>query len=261
MSFIHRLGVVLLALTLNRTVQLAIAGDKDLAAEKLADDGAWVRYHIKLSDYNGIEVAKKVTVSSVGRKIKNGRPSRWIEIREEIINDPLSTGNYVVKLLIPEKELLTAEKPLLHVARFVYKSSDGRIIDEIPDQDQKDRLNINEGPYLVFFPGCMQQSKKLEEPKTIDFQTGRLACDVGVTGRHSSGYRSTTVEADVIWTTDYSLWLHNDVPLGFAAATMKTTKGVRDDKGVFLFGPQTKTAEYFLEDMGTDAKSAVQSND
>src|SRR5262249_19808225 len=115
---------------------------------------------------------------------------------------------------------------------------------------------------MVFFPGPMKATKKLENPKTVEYQKGRLRCEDGVTGRHKTGYRAMTIEAELTWTTDYSLWLHKDVPFGFAAATMKTTKTVLDDKGAFLDGtPQTTTAEYFLEDAGTDAESALRDDD
>ena len=260
---VHLFAVVVLLMAVSGTAQLAVADETGTPPVRLSDDASWVRYHVKIRDYDGTELAKKVTISSVGRRTENGRQNRWLEFKEEDTDGQRSKQIEVIKVSIPERELLSAEKPLLHVVRFSYKTSIGKVnlVNELSDKDQNDRFNIHLGPYMLFFPGPLQQTRKLGETKTIDYQMGRLTCDVGVTGRHTSGYRSTTVEADVFWTTDYSLWLHKDVPFGFVAATMKTTKGVRDDKGTFLWGPQSKTSEYFLEDAGTGAKSSLQEND
>ena len=265
MSCIHLFALVQLAMTVSGTGHPATASQATTAAGELGKDGSWARYHVRIKDYDGTQSSQKVTISSVGRTTENGRQCRWIEVNQEFIDDLLgSKATYVVKFLIPEEELVAAEKPLLHVVKSWQKSLNGEIsrVDQQPIKDLNEKLNIGYGPFMLFFPGPMKNTKKLEDPKTVEYQKGRLECEVGVTGRHTTGYRAMTIDVQLTWTTDYSLWLHKNVPFGFAAATMKTTKRVQDDKGTFLFGtPQTRTAEYSLEDTGTDAKSALPDND
>ena len=90
------------------------------------------------------------------------------------------------------------------------------------------------------------------EAQRVDYQDGQLHCDSGFTGRYEAEHRATTTGNVYTFRTDYSIWSHAGVPIGLAAARIKVA--------VFKNGEPLRpltTAEWSMEDFGTDAVSAL----
>ncbi len=99
----------------------------------------------------------------------------------------------------------------------------------------------------MYSPGCtcfapppLDGAKKTGDKETIDWQQGKMECEIATVQKHDKFH---TDETDTL----YRLKFNPKVPLGVAGATLKVT----DSEGV------KGTIEYSLLDMGDKAKSEI----
>ncbi|MEX0716315.1 MAG: hypothetical protein WD066_07010 [Planctomycetaceae bacterium] len=204
------------------------------AATALPKDGAWTRYHVVIKTIDGnhtTEETAKCTFAFLGQAVHESTACRWIEL--SMTHDKSETTR--VKCLVREKDLQESERPFEHVLKCQLQGSDGTII------DADDQTARSVGVHAVFLPGTVKAARKLDEPQTVKYQQGNLEIATGSAGRY------ILADGDGTLTADYSIWMHSDVPVGFAYAKFKldSTAAGEELSGSF---------EYFLEETGIDAK-------
>jgi hypothetical protein len=225
----------------------------DEGVGKLPKDGAWVRYFGKTRREGTTEESIiKVKYSLTGTTMENGQVCRWLEVEEvEQINGKDRTD--LIKYLVPEKDLRENEKPLENLVRAWRRL----------DREEVQPLKFNAldglsgephfyfGHWTVVFPGPRKQSAVLKEPKTVDYQNGRLEIPNALAARYVATHKSRTSNFVYTRAMDFSVWLHDDIPLGVAA--WKGRMEFRQDDQV----RQAGLGEYFIEDFGVDAKTGL----
>ena len=218
--------------------QEASSSSKPSTADTLPPDGSWSRWKVTVvRKESGEEFSHTLTISSVGTISDGLKTSRWIELKMEE-----SDVTTIVKLLIPEEDLLKSDNPTKQLLRGWEKiGSDARTID--PNRAQLYAVD------LLWLPGPLQMAKRKPEPKVVDIEKGRLEIAESRSGRQD--VEISRGDGKATFKTEFSGWSHADVKLGFAAA--RTTTRV-DLNGTAL---STIERQYDLEDTGTKATSAL----
>ena len=216
---------------------VCLAGADPEVPVDLPRDGTWARYHVvvKRPD-SGTEGTVKQTIRSVGRVIDAGIACRWIEIETQ---EP-DGSSFLCRLLIDEKSLTKDRVAELNVIRGWL-----RIGSEVRRIDATEARKFTR--VLMFLPGSLKQAKALKQGKVVRFQRGDLKMESGFQGRRQLRYPRTRS----VWKTQYTMWKHKDVPIGFAFARFESRVD-RDD--AFLASIVT---EYSLEDFGDGARPGL----
>jgi hypothetical protein len=241
-----------------------ISGAPLLAADKLPKDGAWARYYVHGKYSNGRELIWRMTVRLVGTVVEDGRKLRWLEVSQTFEPErPGNTGEKKVtsvhKLLIPERALLESGSPLKQFVRGWLWDNVIKRADKL-DTRQRDRLYYAAmlRPFVMFFPGPLKQTRPTRHARDVDYQNGRLHVAGGLAGQHVARWHAFTVPEQRWITDDVELWLHKDVPLRMASATLKRTYRFKEDgknkpEKVRISGDE----DYTVEAWGTGATSAL----
>ena len=82
---------------------------------ELPKDGTWVRWQCETEFSGNKESTGPVTLSLVGTVIDDGEQSRWLEIKRE--NRQIFGITQLLKVLIPEKDILKSDRPFEHARR------------------------------------------------------------------------------------------------------------------------------------------------
>jgi hypothetical protein len=234
------MGASLLATWLSLQPQaLTLAVPAPEPEGSLFKDGSWARYHVVHTLADGTERLFKLTISSVGETVQDGEPCRWIEIDEKY-EAPERSGSH--KLLVPIKQLRESAQPFERILRYLtlYQGT---------AQERDPLYGAVFGAYMVFLPSVLEQAKKWDEPKEVDYQRGKLHIASGWSGTHVWIRRAKTAPITYTYAWDYKVWVHDDIPMGFAHAKMKLSRRENDDV------LSTDTVEFFLEETGTNARA------
>lgn len=227
-------------------------------ARALPADGAWVRYRTATkSDDGTIDYTGQLTIKVVGRKIERVGPCRWVEL-QFVGNENDKDAKSIFKLLIPEKALLEQGRPLQHVVRGWVKFGENDVEELTPaflnGGDAGGQVDLSD--QMLFWPGVLRRARRVAKPAAVEFQRNRLNIPESFAGQHVAVFPSLTSDAKRTDTTDYEMWFHPDVPVGFAFARMHSKSSGGD-------GPQFPelTTEYSVEDAGRDAKTLFPENE
>ena len=222
------------------------------AADKLPKDGAWARYYVVVSFPNGKEYLSRYSIRFVGTVVENGKRHRWIEFFSD--HTIRGGGKSVRKFLLPEKALRESSHPLRQYVRG-WKGEPGKTPMPLPTSGpEKERAAIG-GTSLLFLPAVLKPSKVTRNPRTVDYQKGRLRMKSGRAGT----FRDMIQEADgrvITWKSDYEVWSHKNVPLWMVSRKSKEFVIYKNPNEKETVGSR-RTLELTLEDWGTDAKSAL----
>ena len=193
--------------------------------QTLPKDGAWVSYYV-LMKINGDENQVEWKAASVGTKQVDGAPHRWLELSAKGGGEVYA----VYKALIPELKFAPGKNPL-HDAKEIWvrrQEDTPRRIASIREDD----------PHLdLLLSGPVSNVKKLDETKTVDWQKGRLECEVW------EGENKLETQFLKIKNTQ-RLLKHQSVPFGIAGAKVQLSGG-----------GQTAEVEYVLDNFGTGAET------
>ena len=207
----------------------------------LPPEGAWARYYHVVTEEGRPERRNKSTIKVLGAEEANGRRCRWIEIEWSQDGE---TGRGVTQYLIPEKTLAESERPLDEAIRAISRDGDGKIVFE-----SLEFVGLS-GTDMLFLPSARKSAKPVEEPQSVDYQSGRLNIPTGLRGDYVFSREAKTVKQTQAWTWDYTVWIDRKVSLGVAREKIKMTQRI---DGVVK---RTWVEDVWLEDFGLDAKSA-----
>jgi hypothetical protein len=213
------------------------------ASRFLPKDGTWVRYHAIFEKPNGAKAALSVTMSLVGTVAVDGKRCRWVEVKTEQ-EDGDHQKSFVFKRLVLEHDLLESDptKPFKNVVRTWERGPDGSI------SDRPDRATWSE--LFLWTPGALRGLAKSGNAKDIPFKSRRLKSAQEWTGTSEARGKMSPTRTE----TTFTVWLHPDLPLGFAEASMQVNVFLEDKK----IGKQLTT--YSIEDSGTGATTELPDN-
>lgn len=242
------------ALLLSPTVQ---AED---AAAKLPADGWWARYFVSTKiDGNNDERTMKRTYSLVGTATENNETCRWVEMKTVTMVGEKERVD-IVKFLVPEKDLLEGDQPLVRLVRCWSKTDDGVVKALSFDPPRGDGVNPQSaegrfGKDLFVFPGMRQKAELVDKEKVVEYQQGRLQVAQGRVGKRISKVVGSPRAQGLTFVLDYTIWTDPAVAPGFAAAKTRYATVVND------VVRRAQDEEWILEDFGVDVKSALPEND
>jgi hypothetical protein len=213
--------------------------------QKAPEDGTWIKYHLnwKLEgpDAESSEGEGSWTVRFVGTSMEDGRKHRWIEFEEILELDGRRVTNQLEKYLVAEENLAPGKDALPFArARWRRISDANRTFVKIPGP-----LQVNHDMWK-FLPGLTDRVQQVSEPREILYQAGKLTCDFAV--KHQKRFQY----ADNDYTVNLTLWQHDRVPCGGAAALIETARF--DKEGNHKV---TWMRELSMTDFGTGAESRL----
>jgi hypothetical protein len=245
---------------------------------KLPKDGSWVRYE-PISDREEKPLGRPVsgslrrvltvTVSLVGTVVEDGMQCRWLEIKTVSVDaheyaeskEKAEAQGRVEKFLIPEKDLISSQKPFENVRR---------IWDTLPGRTEVRQMKFPNMQYRAdhlarfwfWTPGMLKDTKPApNEAKDVEYKKGKLQ-----NAEAQSGQRDTLVGAISpngrdnrrSFVESFTVWMHPDVPIGFAEARFESQQVDREDETKKIGTPSAFS--YRIQDFGSDAKSELPDN-
>jgi hypothetical protein len=255
-SFSYERNNVLKAMWISTVLTVLVFGPSSLQADglihKLPSNGSWVKYHLNLTESdatnpNDIKRATgSLTILSVGSETVDDRKCRWIEIQGTIKQENRTEEEqFTLKLLIPEKHLKKGGNPGTNILRGWRKIGRGEKEGNVRKLDVSDSGSLS---WVIdgLLAGPSKETKKIE-PKTIDFQSGRLQCS-GLTGPFVYFVKSEDKKREIhgSMTTRF----HERVPFGVASLEVET----KEPSGDFI------EMSFILNEFGKQAKSRLPDN-
>lgn len=210
-------------------------------AAKLPTPGGWARYHVNSTQNSGESSVHKLLLKSLSKTTKDGVDCCWLECEGWSNDDELHNP---VKFLIPEKTILSTATPTDEI--LIYLQHDARRqVCSVPPRNQ----GWMPDNYL-YFPGFLKDAKLEPNARTVKHQTGTLEIAQAHVGTYKWSRKKQDPEATT-FETKYKVWLHPDLPIGFAHAQTSLT----------IYNGETKVRswdhEYSLEEFGDNAKETI----
>lgn len=202
---------------------------------QLPDDGAWVKYEMKVSFNRGgqlRDMTGNLRMSSVGTSKEKDVDCRWIEVRMTMKNNDAERV-IVCKVLCPESELKEGGNPLEKRVRGWIQMN--------PDSDAIELDDDNVGPMVMFLAKTLSDREDVD-PVEIDSKLGKASCP-GVKGTLKWKEGSRDNEGTVLTRR------HPKAPFGVVSSQMTVTVSQDGDE------KQSGKMNFKLSDFGFDAKS------
>jgi len=170
--------------------------------------------------------------------MQDGKVCRWIELQGRDIDPATNQERSFVlyKLLVAEVEFGKGKDPLSKALKVWVKFGDG------DPQEYPSIAAVD--PFLsMIITGTTGETKKLDAKEPVDWQEGRLQCNV-----HTG---TSTLEVGVIKAeATHRVLYHADVPFGIAGAKQEFKVTIAGNAG-------GGSAEWSLKAHGKDAKSEL----
>lgn len=225
------------------TLLLGISARAEPLAPKLPKPGGWASYHAITKERGRDERIGTLTLKCLARTTVDGTPCRWLE--SEYLADEGGTHERR-KFLVSEQALESNERPLEGALRYLQRDND-RPVRSFPPETTGWMISD-----FLYFPGFLKNAKWIDEPRTVKYQRGSL----DVPRAYSGTYRwqrdaDKPAEETTVWETRYRVWLHPELPAGFAHAETTLHLIVR--------GAETRVwqLDFALQDFGEDAQPAI----
>lgn len=209
---------------------------------KLPTAGAWARYHaITTKDSNEESVGTMFLKSLTATKI-DGMACRWMESEflsgEEKFHERR-------KFLIPEEAILSSEKPCDDILRYLQRDGESAVASVPPENQGWMPMEF------LYFPGFLKGAKVIDDPRTVQHQTGKFEIQKAYVGTYRWWRKGRVPEKSTVWETQYHVWLHSDLPVGFAHAQAKLI--------LFSEGKEVRSwrLDYALQEFGNSAQHAI----
>ena len=230
------------------TVLLCLPGisNADGLIYQLSEDGAWVRFEIKGEGINSdstvsVTVDGTQTLRSVGKKMVDNQPCRWIELESQLMftrtGGQTQKFTEIIKLLIPEKALAKGKDPRDHVLK-AYKGASADKLQELNLKGAGAR-EIQSMDEFFHAPFPLKETTKLPAA-AIKINKKNWECE---------GVRGESKSDKVIFRTETRF--HKQAPFGIV-----TYKYEKERRGNGKFQGM-RTMEWKLVESGKDAKSAA----
>jgi len=221
----------------------AAAADRDKGLLKLPAPGAWARYHNVVIHGDKQVGDRTFLLKSLNAVKVDGAQCRWME--SEYLEDQGSPKLFCRKFLIPEVALRMSDKPSDRIARFLERTDKNPVIRLAPEF--WDRVPVD----FLYLPGFLKNAVRVEAPKTIRHRTGTLDIPAAYEGLYRGWPKGHDPEKSTLFETRYRVWLHPDLPIGFACAELEV-KVIQDGRE-----NSSASLEFTLEDFGENAQPTI----
>jgi hypothetical protein len=223
------------------STELASAVGDD-SALKLPKVGAWARYHASTTRDTGDEALATMILKSLTATEIDGVACRWLESEYFVRDDENHERR---KLLIPEETIRTSEKPSDEVLRYLQRDGTAAVASVPPENEGWMPIDF------LYFPGFLKSARQVDDPRTVKHQTGTLEISKAYVGTYKWCRKGRDPDKTTAWETEYRVWLHADLPMGFAHAQAKLR--------VLSEGREVRSwrMEYALQEFGANPQPAI----
>jgi hypothetical protein len=225
------------------------AGRCEDRQRELPGDGAWAQYQWDWHRLdNGQKMSATVTLSMVGVVVEKEEPCRWVELKY-VIPEGDEKGTLIEKLLIREKDLFKSANPMEHVLRTWVRFND----EPVRRKESHENNDMAIGPMLLWTPGVLKSASRTGPTKDIEYQRGRLEAAHSWTGKMILPESDQSGNVVLRRSRKFTLRVHDEQSIGFAEAEVQDDVYNADMTAL----RSQQVGIYLLQDMGTDAKSAL----
>lgn len=174
---------------------------------KLPKDGAWAEYRVTIGTKGGEHVGS-LRVSSVGQTSREGEVCRWIEFRLSLPqNDKIVTD--IVKILVPEKELVEGGHPFTHMRSIWHQVNDQPAC----------RIDTLRKPRVELVGLLLSEPI----PGRVEIEGKSLICNQQLFDCKGQRRRNERSQGPVEISMNYDSWSHPGTPFGVAAIRVRAT--------------------------------------
>jgi len=218
------------------------AEDRGNPLLKLPTPGAWAKYRSSVKPQDGNETVATMMVKSLSATKVDGAACRWLEY--EYFTDESATHERR-KYLIPEVALRMSERPSDRILRYLQRDGDRPVV-QVPPENQGWMPSD-----FLYFPGVLKSSEPVDDPRTVTHKKGSFEIPKAYVGTYRWWRKGADPETGTVWETEYRVWLHPDLPVGFAhaRAQLKSISNGAERRSWQL--------EYTLQEFGDDPKSVI----
>ncbi|HLJ11095.1 MAG TPA: hypothetical protein VKU82_07895 [Planctomycetaceae bacterium] len=192
-----------------------------------------------------VATSEIVTLSYVGSLVEDRQPCRWVEVKN-VIGDEEGGKVWIRKMLV-------TEAGLLHNDGYLTDAKVLRAWLQRPDRSIT-KLDEKRGFPYVFIgtPGSLKHMARSDEMRDFSIPSLRLNAAEAWRGKRDES-RSLAGLIKVRTDTEYTAWLHPDLPTGFVRLEWKSTISFSARERATT----TKVVEYSLADAGMGARSEL----
>jgi hypothetical protein len=208
----------------------------------LPKERGWARYHAITALDRGEEQIATLTLKSLSRSLVDDLPCRWLE-SEYVSQD--GKRHERRKLLIPERAIESSERPLEDVVQYLQQDDEQPVV-SLPPESQAWMVTD-----ALYFPGLLKTAKVVADPRTVTFQGGKFEIAHAHVGTYRWSRKGRSPAETTVYETEYRIWLHPDLPVGFAHAETKL-RLTRDGKTL-----RSWQLDYALQEFGDNAEPAI----
>jgi len=241
------LGVVIIAV---RAPLILSAEDRP---REIPKDGTCVRYFVETENLTTGEKrgAFTTTLAFVGTTVEEGQTCRWLERTTVIPEGIEGSGTYVVKVLVPEKDLWESKAPFEHVRR-AWMLRPNELVVKMAARSLVADINGIFLELMLWTPGMLKDSGPASnESKDIEYQPGRLRAAEARTGKRADERPGPGKDEK-----SYVAWQHPNLPIGAAEVRI-----IRETTFNLEKTPQLRiSVTYRVQDVGTSAESTLPDN-
>ena len=225
-------------------ILLAAAGScgADEPAVVLPKEHGWARYHAITASEAGEERIATLTLKSLGKSLVDDLPCRWLE-SEYVSQD--GQRHERRKYLIPERAIESSERPLEEAIKYLQQDDKDAVV-SLPPESQAWMATDS-----LHFPGLLKTAKVVADPRTVTFQGGKLEIANAYLGTYRWSRKGRPPAETTIYEPEYRIWLHPDLPVGFAHA-VTTLRLTREGKTL-----RSWQLDYALQEFGDNAEPAI----
>jgi hypothetical protein len=225
--------------TLFSGIASAISEESDA---KLPANGAWARYHAVTKRDTGDEAVGTMILKSLTSTKTGETACRWLE--SEYLADE-GKNHQRRKFLIPERAMQSSEKPSDDVVKYLQRDDTDAVTSVPPEGEGWMPVDF------LYFPGFLKNASVVDDQRLVKHQTGALEIPKAYVGTYKWWRKGRLPEETTVWQTQYRVWLHPDLPIGFAHAKAKLT--------VIRMGQEVRSwdLEYALNEFGGNAQPAI----
>lgn len=201
-----------------------------------------MRYHQNLKPSNGQESAAVVTYRCLNKMTLNDEACRWFE-SEYVTTDKQRHERR--KFLVPEETFEGSPRPTDRILRYLARDDDQAVVSLATDTQGWMILDV------MHFPGLLKASTLDDVPRDVPFQRGTLSIPKAYAGTYKWWRKDKTPEATTVFESKYQVWMHPDLPTGFAHAKVRLGMSFQGKESRFY------EVEWTLQDFGNDARPAI----
>jgi hypothetical protein len=206
----------------------------------------WAQYHAVTRNDSGSEFIGKMTLKRLNQTTVDKTACLWFE--SEYV-DSEQKRHERTRFLITAEAVQTSSAPFEKMLRILQQNDDAPVTSLPPDSQGWLPVDV------LCFPGVLKDAKRVNESRTVKFQRGNLEIPHAYVGTYRWSRKNRDSADAPVYETRYRLWLHPDIPVGYAHAELTLTLLIGDRPA------RTWKLDYALQDFGDQPEPAIRVED